>query len=254
MTDTLVLAESFLSWILANYATNPACGDNHKEPIVRLLGTRWSAGVVARSLIAAVLLILAGRFDRMQLVLAGFVFVGSILLTWIRRCLVAVRYLVEFELVANASVALLLWLVATRWGHAASTLPSFPLDTDQLSALCICAALLLYMIHGGNFLVRGILKKAGELPDNDQSGFESQQGYAHGRLIGQIERIIVVLIVIAGNLPALAFFFAAKGLIRSKELENRARADYFLLGSLASFLAALSAGLILQEVLAALWK
>jgi hypothetical protein len=58
----------------------------------------------------------------------------------------------------------------------------------------------------------------------------------------------------AGNLAALAFFFAAKGLIRSRELEERARVDYLLLGSLISFLIALAAGLILQKTVAILWK
>jgi hypothetical protein len=62
-----------------------------------------------------------------------------------------------------------------------------------------------------------------------------------------------LLVVIGGNLQAPAFFFAAKGLIRSKELEQRARADYFLLGSLASFVVVLAAGLILQRVIGPLW-
>ena len=64
----------------------------------------------------------------------------------------------------------------------------------------------------------------------------------------------MVLIVLGVTLQTLAFFFAAKGLVRSKELEERTRADYFLLGSLASFLIALAAGLILQKVVAALWQ
>jgi hypothetical protein len=91
------------------------------------------------------------------------------------------------------------------------------------------------------------------MPDASEPRFETSEGYAHGTMIGQIERLIVVLVVMGGNLQALAFFFAAKGLIRSKELEERARADYFLLGSLASFLVALAAGLILQQVIGHLW-
>lgn len=80
------------------------------------------------------------------------------------------------------------------------------------------------------------------------------ESYTHGRLIGQVERAIVILIVMAGNLQALAFFFAAKGLIRSRELDSRSRVDYLLLGSLSSFLIALAAGLVEQRTMAALWK
>jgi hypothetical protein len=70
----------------------------------------------------------------------------------------------------------------------------------------------------------------------------------HGRLIGNIERLILVLFVANGQYIALAFFFAAKGLIRSKDVERRAWADYLILGSLTSFLVAVVAGLLIQTV------
>ena len=69
-----------------------------------------------------------------------------------------------------------------------------------------------------------------------------------------MERVIVVLIVMTGNYATLAFFFAAKGLIRSRELEERTLADYFLLGSPSSFLLALVAGMIMQNTIARLCK
>ena len=70
----------------------------------------------------------------------------------------------------------------------------------------------------------------------------------HGRLIGNIERLILVLFVANGQYTALAFFFAAKGLIRSKDVERRAWADYLILGSLTSFLVAVVVGLLIQTV------
>jgi hypothetical protein len=70
----------------------------------------------------------------------------------------------------------------------------------------------------------------------------------HGRLIGNVERLILVLFVANGQYTALAFFFAAKGLIRSKDVERRAWADYLILGSLTSFLIAVVAGLLIQAV------
>jgi hypothetical protein len=46
---------------------------------------------------------------------------------------------------------------------------------------------------------------------------------------------------------------AAKSLIRSKDLENREWAEYFLLGTLASVVVALGAGLAIRAILKAFW-
>jgi hypothetical protein len=54
---------------------------------------------------------------------------------------------------------------------------------------------------------RGLLEKAGGIPS---PAVLTNEGYTHGRMIGQVERAIVVLIVMGGSLGALAFFFAAK--------------------------------------------
>jgi hypothetical protein len=158
-----------------------------------------------------------------------------------------------FELALCGGAVLSFYLITAD--SVSRSLPDagMSLSRDRWSALCAGAALLVYMIRGGNYIVRGILKRAGGMPDAGEPRFEGSEGYAHGTMIGQIERVIVVLVVMGGNLQALAFFFAAKGLIRSKELEERARADYFLLGSLASFLVALIAGLVLQQVIGHLW-
>jgi hypothetical protein len=255
--DILLFAESLLAWHVANYAfsADPARGDVPGESFSsNLLRSRWSIGVAFRSTAVALVLAAFGRLDGVRLVAAAAILLGSILTPWIRRTFIPVEFLLEFELGVNGAVTLLLWVACTRWPADEPPVSLLQFNQNQLSAICLCAALLLYMIHGGNLLVRGILKKAGGMPDADEPGFESEESYAHGRMIGQIERIIVVLIVMGGNLQALAFFFAAKGLIRSKELEKRTRAEYFLLGSLASFLIALAAGLILQKSLVLLWR
>jgi len=249
------MSESLLSWQLANYAffTDPVKEDWEARAGKDGARGKWFAGVLLRSVIAAALLACAGGFKGGQMPLSVVVLVGSLLLPWIRG-LVRVRFLVEFELAVNGLLVVIMWIGASRWASGSGVLWQLPLDGNKTSAILIGAGVLIYMVRGGSYLVRGILKKAGGLPDEDEPRFETSEGYAHGRVIGQIERIIVVLIVMGGNLGALAFFFAAKGLIRSKELEKRSQADYFLLGSLASFLIALAAGLILQKTIAALWN
>jgi hypothetical protein len=60
--------------------------------------------------------------------------------------------------------------------------------------------------------------------------------------------------VAAGSYAALAFLVAAKGIVRSDEFDkNRDFAEYFLIGSLASVLVALCAGIALRFALIRLW-
>jgi hypothetical protein len=75
--------------------------------------------------------------------------------------------------------------------------------------------------------------------------------YNRGRIIGAIERMVLVLLVAAGRYEALAFMLAAKGLIRSKALESRDFAEYFIIGTLTSALLALVLGLVLQRLFTA---
>jgi hypothetical protein len=58
---------------------------------------------------------------------------------------------------------------------------------------------------------------------------------ARGRTIGYLERPIVFLLIITGNVVSLGLVFAAKTLTRFAKLNNRAFAEYYLIGTLLSF-------------------
>jgi len=74
-----------------------------------------------------------------------------------------------------------------------------------------------------------------------------------GRLIGNLERLLLTLVVAGGSYAALGFLVAAKGLIRSEELQERNFAEYFLVGTLCSVLVALCAGLVIRYTLLTLF-
>ncbi len=261
MTNLLPLTEALLAWQLAGYAFSscPALGEDPQTPTAPAQGVSnraWSLRLASRSGAAALLLAAACQGASAGLWLAAFVLCGSFLLPIARRSLIPLPRLAEFEILANAVAALALWLISQSCGEAAAPVWLPTLNAGRLSALCASGAIFIYAVRGGGLIVRGILEKAGGLPSFAQpaSASGTAQSYRHGEAIGQIERIVVILIVVAGTLQALAFFFAAKGLIRSKELEDRTVADYFLLGSLSSFLVALVAGLAVQNLFSALWK
>lgn len=69
-----------------------------------------------------------------------------------------------------------------------------------------------------------------------------------GRLIGPLERMLVLMLTLAAAYPILAAMLAAKGIVRFPEIsrdgETGARAEYFLVGSLVSWVIALGAAFL----------
>lgn len=65
-----------------------------------------------------------------------------------------------------------------------------------------------------------------------------------GRLIGPLERLLIVALTLAGALPIVAGIFAAKGIVRFPEISadgaRGSKAEYFLVGSLVSWSLALA--------------
>lgn len=73
-------------------------------------------------------------------------------------------------------------------------------------------------------------------------------GFKGGRLIGPLERVIIFMLTLAGAYSLIAAMLAAKGIVRfpeiSKDGETGARAEYFLVGSLVSWVIALGAAFL----------
>jgi hypothetical protein len=177
---------------------------------------------------------------------------------------VPVKYGAELEVAANAgficaSHSLIeAFSMRTEW----RLIPTAGTD-GTAAAYTTAVALLVFVVGGGTFIVRAVLNRAGDMPPADATPPtalatqvtprpEPQVNAVelnHGRLIGNVERLILVLFVAQDQFTALAFFFAAKGLIRSKDVERRAWADYLILGSLTSFLVAVVVGLLIRSLL-----
>jgi hypothetical protein len=200
------------------------------------------------------------------------------------------KWTAELEIAAAVSNALFMLAFVTRLHLHLHTFSLNIPDRQHLAAISILIAVLLFVVRGGTYFVRGFLRKAGTLPHlapdktlPAQSANPPQETHPpkrqsmplhpssasstheaerlgldvleinRGRLIGNLERLILAVVVAAGSYAALGFLVAAKGLIRSRELQERDFAEYFLVGSLASVFVALCAGLIIRFALLALW-
>jgi hypothetical protein len=219
-------------------------------------------------------------------VLSSLLFL-TILFQPLLRYRLPMRLLAEFESFWMAAF-MVCGLAVIRYFHLTTRWVPASMSPPQLAALCILASTLFMVVRGGTCIVRGILRKSGTLPSErtptatpehspispklpaiqnagaeisiaasvDQPGQPTieVEEYNRGRLIGNLERIVLTIVVAGGSYAALAFLVAAKGVVRSDEFEkNRDFAEYFLIGSLSSVLVALCASITLRFALMRLW-
>lgn len=260
MTDAafLLWAHTLLVWALANYSyRDPLASDSDVKETTERFGSidRWRLWVISRAFIAAgIVAYLASA----RLVLAALLLIGAIALPLIRSVFPA-RRCAELEVVANAVFAAASFtLLKDHAAHVERAVFSIPLAEKRIAAACIVVALLLFTVHGGTTIVRGILKKSGAVPTVKDDVTDGRtldvKEFNRGRLIGTLERVLLFAVVIAGSYEALGFIVAAKGLIRSREFElSRDMTEYFLIGSLSSVLIALATGSLAKAVLSAYW-
>jgi hypothetical protein len=141
-----------------------------------------------------------------------------------------------FEAILVVVALALAWL-AMRLGRMG--------DYDwTVSRWLVTAAAYWYAVAGGIGVVRLVLAL---VPVREQQepaeGIEVPPGeLARGRLIGILERALVLTLVLLGQFGALGFVVAAKALARFRGLDDRDFAEYFLIGTLASLLHAVVVG------------
>lgn len=105
----------------------------------------------------------------------------------------------------------------------------------MIETILIAIGYLLFLLTltvGGNLVVKLILNFTGI---NAQDSSLSQNAKA-GRIIGSLERIIIVAGLLLNTWEVLLAVVAFKTIARHKELDQKADAEYFLIGSFASIL------------------
>lgn len=68
-----------------------------------------------------------------------------------------------------------------------------------------------------------------------------------GRIIGKLERVIIVILVLCNQYGAVGFVLTAKSIARYKQLEDKDFAEKYLVGTLASAAIAFSVTIILKS-------
>ncbi|BBB90498.1 MAG TPA: DUF3307 domain-containing protein [Methylomusa anaerophila] len=113
-------------------------------------------------------------------------------------------------------------------------------ESQLIVAITIICAVLIN-IRGVNFIVRLAIEKYG--PDKPPDMYISSE------FIGRLERSIILIFVLLESYNAIGLVFAAKSIARLKEFENRDFTQYYIIGTLASTLAAIVTGLCVKGVI-----
>lgn len=184
---------------------------------------------------------------------------------WLRRPTWRAVWEVAAPLAFAAATA-----VAVGAGGLAARRPllRLPAETTTIAAAALLLATTAFLVSGGARIVRAVLDDLGPLPAPPAPNPHVAAGVPHrtparaivseeeerrrGRRIGMLERLAVLVFVLAGSYEAMGFLVAAKGLVRAREFEDRNFAEHFLIGTLTSTLTALAAALVVKMALARL--
>lgn len=143
-------------------------------------------------------------------------------------------------------------VILLGWGILVVTgaVPEFRWLPEEGVSLYLTSVVVLsafaFSATGGAVLVDGVLTR---VPDGAGEPDEEAGHEGAGRLIGILERTLVLLMVLYGQWGAIALLVAAKSIARFEQIKVRRFAEYYLVGTLASLLVALLIGLLLTEVL-----
>jgi len=146
------------------------------------------------------------------------------------------------------AATLLLWeavfvIIALVAGTYFARLAKPSLDGLWWGRVALLATGYLYVSGRGVVLIRSVLELPTLQMRRDEDRTAGAIEIARGRAIGALERALALTLVLLGEYSAVGWIIAAKALARFRALEDREFAEYFLIGTLASFLLALLAGI-----------
>jgi len=109
--------------------------------------------------------------------------------------------------------------------------------TDIVNSIAIFKIAVFFCIisFGGSYFTASICKGFNPNKKIEESKVENNSLDRAGRYIGILERIIVAASILIGRYEIIGFLIAAKSIIRHQEKNEKAFAEYFLIGTFTSF-------------------
>lgn len=117
-------------------------------------------------------------------------------------------------------------------------------DDGLINVACLNA--LIFILNGkpANILIKHLLKAYSVQSPKDSDG--NSEGIRSGKLIGNLERWLIIIFMMSGQYEAIGFLIAAKSIIRYKD-GDVPKTEYVLAGTFISVFIAVISGLVLQR-------
>lgn len=220
----------------------------------------WVAAVATGVVAALVGVVLLGAYsvEELLLVLVGLAAVVGWVLTTHRPMRSRLDYVLPLGVLG---VGLLIQVIAMGWvspsgprGLLSTWVERVPIAGGLVPAptVLLVAGAMLAQLSTANVVVRLVLASVGALKPAGQP--QASDRLRGGRILGPMERLLILGLGLAGQPTAAGLVIAAKGLIRFPELQAQARGrrnatkgpgideitEYFLIGSFVSWLFALA--------------
>ncbi len=127
-------------------------------------------------------------------------------------------------------------------GEHTTTLIDGATASDTVRGILVCAVIWVIIWDPASVFVRKLFN----FTDNVSGGSGGSEPRA-GRIIGKLERLIIVILVLANQIGAIGFVLTAKSVARFKQLEDKDFAEKYLVGTLTSASIAIITALILRQ-------
>ncbi len=123
-------------------------------------------------------------------------------------------------------------------------------DLFQHPRFLVLVTSILVLLYPSSYFIRAVISKW--TPGITEEETEPASLQAAGRLIGFLERIIILLFILLGKWEGVGFLLAAKSIFRFgdlKDSKDRKLTEYVMIGTLFSFGIAMCIGVITKDLL-----
>jgi len=159
--------------------------------------------------------------------------------------------IIIIDQVLHLATTIIIAILCSKVVWSLMELTWFALIGRQYIHACIVVAGLAVAVSVGALIIGALtvpLLAEMKPEDKEAKGLPEPRGFVKGgRIVGQLERALVFLLVATGNLSAVGFLVAAKSVFRFGEITDvgqRKEAEYILIGTLMSFTWAVAVALL----------
>lgn len=142
----------------------------------------------------------------------------------------------------HLALVFLVWRLWAAWVGVEPILPYSQGELDTVTIAAVLVAAYAFNVNGGATIVAMVVRSRPTTTGGEPA--VDNRELAGGRVIGILERMLVLTLVLIDQWGALGLVFAAKSIARFRELEDRAFGEYYLVGTLSSLLVAIATGLL----------